>query len=196
MDVCPRCSKQMRICSCCDGLIDYGITTCYNCLGIVCRKCQEKKSRFIKACTEGETDVIDEIITQVHPDCISSDYRTLLSLACEKRQPWTRDVVQRLLEAGADVDVPIYGCKPLQQVLSWPQFDVSIASMLLYSSKFGVNHQFEMGWTYLYWCETIEAAQFLIDNGLDINILNDEGQTYAQFMDDMFPESEINKLLQ
>lgn len=67
--------------------------------------------------------------------------------------------------------------------------------MLLYCSKFNVNHQFEMGWTYLYWCETTEAAQFLIDNGIDINILNDEGQTFPQFMKDMFPDSKINKLI-
>lgn len=100
MDVCPRCSKQMRVCSFCGGEIDYGITACYNCLGIICRKCQEKKARFINACIEGETDVIDELITQFHPDCINSDYLSVLSRVCEKWQPWTRDVVQRLLQAG------------------------------------------------------------------------------------------------
>lgn len=78
----------------------------------------------------------------------------------------------------------------------WSQFDISIASMLLYSSKLGINVRDQDGCTYLYWCGTVEAVQFLIDNGIDINMPDNKGETFSQYIKQVRPHSDINKLFQ
>lgn len=67
---------------------------------LLVKKCRKNKAKLFKACGEGEIDVIDELLVRIDPRRIDEKHQNLLSIACETYQPWVRDVVQRLLQAG------------------------------------------------------------------------------------------------
>lgn len=209
MQGCFNCGSTMVLCHICQ-IVDTCSNTCSNKCGyddfrkLACRKCYEDRARLFEACRGGEIDVIDQLLGHIDPRRVDEKSINLLAVTCclpllreyPCNKPWIRDVVQRLLQAGADVDFPNDGCRALQMVLMWPEFDITIASMLLYSSKLGVNVQDQDGRTYLHWCRTIEAVQFLIDNGIDINMPDNKGETFSQHIKQERPHSDINKLFQ
>lgn len=188
--MCDICCKPMELCNYCQQFVDYDVELCHRCQDRQlytfwrCDECEDNLLSFAYACRNGETDVIDSLIDKVDVNKSPDDY-TFLQVACEYpslEQPWAQDVVRRLLQAGADVDADCSGKNPLQRVLGWNSFDHSIASMLLYSSKLGINCQIN-GQSYLYSCRTVEAIKFLIDNGIDINSRDSNGRTYPEWLE-------------
>ena len=87
-------------------------------------------------------------------------------------KPWAIDVVNKLLARGADVDQEDkQGKNCLDYVLASTPFRPQLASLLRLLSKHEMNSR---GFRYLVSCSSIEAAQFCVENGVDVNSSRDK----------------------
>lgn len=136
--------------------------------------------RFISACKHGEMDVIDRLIEQgIDVNCKHND-KTALRMACRNEEPYGIDVVTKLIVHGADVDYEdCESYNALDQVLSQETFNSDLAYLLLDCSKLGINRLDKGGRNYLWSIKTIEACKFLVDNGININHVNNKFRTYV-----------------
>jgi len=122
---------------------------------------------------DGEFDVIDELIDKVDINCTLYNGETALILVCRKLHPWTIDVICKLLQHNIDVDhrSDTDVCA-LQYVLMREDFDPQIASLILMASSKGINHTNKAGQSYLWCCNTLESYQFVVESGVDINLVS------------------------
>jgi len=135
--------------------------------------------QFISACKNGEMDVIDRLIGQgINVNCKYKGTSALRTV-CKSTEPWVIDVVTKLITHGADVDYEDpCGFNALDEVLGQDLFNVDLAYLLLDCSKLGINRTDKNGRNYLWATETIESCKFLIDNGIDINHVDNRPETY------------------
>lgn len=134
--------------------------------------------RFLIACICGYTDIIDIILSRdaSFVDYVDENGNTGLKKAVCIYYPWTIDVVTRLLQYGSDVDRRNnIGITPFTAVLSSYSFKPTLANMLLMHSKQGINAlDDEDGHNHLSSCETLESFKFVIENGINLNFVEDE----------------------
>ena len=136
-----------------------------------------KEQLFLDACGNGDMDVIDSLINQVDINCVNMYGETGLMKVCYNKEPWVIDVVQKLLSYGADVDLDDYlGTNALDIYIS-NGFNKELACLLLCCSKLGINRIDDNGWSYLLSCSTKESVIFLVEHGIDINMVDHNGKT-------------------
>lgn len=146
---------------------------------------------FVKACKHGEMDLIEWMLANgtnpntTHYEC------TGLHKVCKHSEPWAVDVVTKLIRHGADVDIEYVCWNALDYVLLTTPFQPHIASLLLYSSKLGINRIASDGANYLSACEILEMApfEFLVDNGIDVNHICADGQTILDSLEETQPKT-------
>lgn len=133
----------------------------------------ELEHRFLQACMNGEFDVIDELIDKVDINCTLYNGETALILVCHKFVSWSVDVICKLLQYDIDVDhrSDTDVCA-LQYVLRQNDFDPQIASLLLMASAKGINHTNKRGQSYLWCCNTLESYRFVVESGIDVNLVS------------------------
>ena len=156
---------------------------------------------FFRACGSCKIGKINSLIKKVDVNALNPQGKTGLHLALSSRHHnWkTSDVpackedirrtVQILIQSGANVDTVCKQLTPLDLVLGWEVFDADIAAMILSASKLGINRCDEDGLSYLYSAITAEAAKFLVDNGINVDMLDNSGVTYIQWMRSRFPDN-------
>lgn len=141
---------------------------------------ESDEMEFLDACRHGRMDVIDRLIDEVDINCQEPDGWSGLMLVCENNEPWVLDIVQKLLSHGIDVDIEDDYCyyTALDCALGQREFNKELAALLLCCSKLGVNRLDVDGQNYLWGCRSKESLLFLIENGIDINHVDDSEETY------------------
>lgn len=113
-----------------------------------------KETLFLKACFNGETDVIDRMIDTIDVNCVDIYGNTALMLACMVDQPWVIDVATRLIDHNIDVDKQtVMGFRALDFVFSRANFNKNLAYLISFHSKYSLGHTFQDGYTYLFQLE-------------------------------------------
>lgn len=156
---------------------------------------EELRERFMVACIDGEMDVIDSMLADgfnvnFHYECLSE---TPLQYACSGTDPWVIDVVTKLIEHGADVDLmDITEETALDVCLCKVPFQEHVAQLLLDCSKLGINRMFVNNNNYLFYANSVETIKFLVKNGIDINnVVTLEGESSTK-LDDLYDSQRID----
>jgi len=130
------------------------------------------QGKLMDACETGEMDAIESILDNginLNFHCEMTQMSPL-QWACRQTEPWVIDVVTKLIEHGADVDLTDENDETaLDCCLHAVPFQEHVAQLLLDCSKLGVNRMFPNNSNYLYFAHSVDAIKFLVKNGIDIN---------------------------
>jgi len=147
---------------------------------------EKLKRRLVAACQDGEIDVIDSVLADGVDLNFHYDSKSPLQWACEVTEPWVIDVVTKLLEHGADVDLIDENDETaLDRCLAQDPFQEHVAQLLLDCSKLGVNRMFPNNSNYLCFAHSVDAIKFLVKNGIDINNVYAHGEDPCTELDQL-----------
>lgn len=140
-----------------------------------------QRKKFTDACFNGQMDVIESMLKDGFDVNYFRNGDTPLQRACTQTKPWVVDVVTKLITHGAVVDADTNehctGWTSLNFCLISQPFQRHVAQLLLDCSKLGVNHLDILCKTYLWYANTLEACKFLVDNGIEVNVVDKFGHT-------------------
>ena len=156
---------------------------------------EELRERFMDACVDGEMDIIDSMLVDRFNVNFHYDHfgTTPLQQACSGTGPWVIDVVTKLIEHGADVDmVDINDETALDVCLCKVPFQEHVAQLLLDCSKLGVNRMFVNNNNYLFCANSVETIKFLVKNGIDINNVVTYDDKSSTKLDDLYDSQRID----
>lgn len=150
---------------------------------------------FVQDCEFGNIDVIDSYLQNEDFDvnqpefcCFSNRRTTGLIQACGSMFCYKVDVINRLLSRGADVDLQFGHVCAIGVLLSQEPFDAGLTDLVMRGSRLGINKVNYQGQSYLWYCRTLEACRYLVESGIDVNLIsyNDlflsNGQTASDYL--------------
>lgn len=126
------------------------------------------QDKFIEACTDMNVAEVKRLINYANYQ--DAYCETGLLAACRGYHPETMEIVQLLLENGANPDVGNDDdMNPIDMTLTYPRFVPALTSLLLSYSKLGINRVDKYGYTYMFSCRSDEAKRFIIHQGYHVD---------------------------